>query len=213
MSNELSYAMAVALTSGGGKIMQNIYLRIGSIFLVGLLMALFSLLAQPVLAHGDDRMLRQANLAIGEYQLTIWTAPARLRAGEIHVETLVLDRTGQPVDRAVVWVMLTPLDHAGPTLRAPALAVVGAGQGMGEAPFMAPEPGRYRIEAAIFDETGAVGQTALEVEVIRIPRVVQWGIYLLLGASVLTGVWILKSGISLWLGRPRLVGQGFRISG
>ncbi len=184
--------------------MQDIHLRTGSIFLIGVLMALLSLLAQPVLAHGDDRTLQQANIAVGEFQLTIWSAPARLRTGEIHIETFVLDRNGKPDERCVVWVLLTPLDRTGPTLDAPSIPMASVGAGMGEASFTVAEPGRYRVEAVIFDETGAVGQTALEVEIIRIPLIIQGGIYLLVGASILTAVWMLKNGISLWFGRPRL---------
>jgi hypothetical protein len=185
--------------------MQDIHLRIGSIFLAGLIMALLSLLAQPVLAHGEDRMLQGANIAAGAFQLTVWTAPARLRTGEVHVETAVFDRNGNPDERCAVQVTLTPLDRTGPRFSALALPVMGAEAGLREAAFTVTEPGRYRVETTVFDEAGRAGQTTFDVEIASVPQVIQVGIYLLLGLSILAGVWMVWRGVELWFGRPRAV--------
>lgn len=181
--------------------MQDIHLRICSIFVAGVLMALFSTLAGPVLAHGEDRMLQQANIAAGAFRLTVWTAPARLRTGELHIETSVVDRDGTPDETCVVQVSLTPVDRPGPVLAALSLPVAGAEAGLREAAFTVTEPGRYRVEATLFDKAGIAGQTAFEVEVTPVPYGVQLGISGLLIASILAGVWMARQGVALWLGR------------
>ncbi|RIK43082.1 MAG: hypothetical protein DCC55_06760 [Chloroflexi bacterium] len=183
--------------------MQDIHLRVCSIFLAGVIMALLSALAQPVRAHGEDRMLQGANIAAGEFLLTVWTAPARLRTGEIHIETTVFDRNGNPDEQCVVQVALTPLDRTGPPLTALSFPVAGAEAGLREAAFTVTEPGRYRVETTIFDNTGAAGLAAFEVEITPVPRLIQAGIYLLLGASILAGVWMLRNGIDVWFGRTQ----------
>jgi hypothetical protein len=104
--------------------------RICSIFLAGLIMALLSVLARPVLAHSEDRVLLAANVSAGEYLLTVWTAPARLRVGEIHVESAVFDRNGNPDEQCVVQVALTPLDRTGSPLTVLSLPVAGAEAGL-----------------------------------------------------------------------------------
>lgn len=184
--------------------MQDIHLRVCSIFLAGLIMALLSLLARPVLAHGEDRMLQQANIATGAFRLTVWTSPARLRTGELHVETSVLDRDGTPDETYVVQVSLTPVDRPGPVLAALSVPVAGAEAGLREAAFTVAEPGRYRVETTLFDETGMAGQAAFEVEITPVPHFVQVGIYLLLGASILAGVWMLWNGVDVWFGRAQM---------
>lgn len=184
--------------------MQDIHLRICSIFLAGLIMALLSLMARPVLAHGEDRSLQGANIAAGEFQLTVWTAPARLRTGEVHVETAVFDHNGNPDERCAVQVALTPLDRTGPPLTALSLPVAGAEAGRREAAFTVTEPGRYRVETTLFDERGMAGQASFEVEIVLVPYVIQWGIYLLVGASILAGVWMLRSGVGVWFGRTQM---------
>jgi hypothetical protein len=183
--------------------MQDIHLRICSIFLAGLLMALLSVLARPVLAHGEDRTLQAVNIATGEFQLTVWTAPARLRTGEVHIETALFDRNGNPDERCAVQIALTPLDRTGPPLTALAFPVAGTEAGLREAAFIVTEPGHYRVETTIFDETGRAGQTAFDVEIVPVPQVIQYGIYLLLGASILAGVWMLWNGMDVWFGRTR----------
>lgn len=188
--------------------MQDIHLRICSIFVAGLIMALFSTLAGPVLAHGEDRMLQQADIAAGAFRLTVWTSPARLRTGELHVETSVLDRDGTPDMTCVVQVSLTPVDRPGPVLAALSLPVAGAEAGLREAAFTVTEPGHYRVETTVYDEAGRAGQTAFEVEIVPVPQVVQAGIYLLLVASILAGMWMVWRGVGVWFGRPQAASYG-----
>jgi hypothetical protein len=151
-------------------------------------------------------MLQKAHVAAGAYMLTIWTAPgapgARLRTGEIHVETIVYDRNGNLDDKCLVQVALTPLDRSGAALSTLSYPMTGA---LREAAFNVTQPGRYRVEVTVLDEAGIGGQVSFEIEIIRVSRLVQFAIYLLLGASILAGVWMLRQGVDLWFGRRTVV--------
>jgi hypothetical protein len=152
-------------------------------------------------------MLQQAHVAAGAYRLTIWTAPARLRTGEIHIETIVYDGNGNLDNKCLVRVALTPLDGsgAGAPSGPSALAYPMSGA-LREAAFHVPHPGRYRVEATVFDETGKgasqggqpLGAVAFEIEVTQVSPLVHFFIYLLLGASILAGAWMLRQGFAIW---------------
>lgn len=182
---------------------QEIHLRISNIFLTGVLLALLSFWARPLLAHGEDRFLQEANLAVGAYRLTLWTAPARLRTGEMHVEMTLFGPNGRPDQRSAAHVTLTPLDQVGPTLATFSIPVAGAEDGLREAAFHVAQPGRYRVETTIYNEDGAAGKAAFEVTISRVPRWIKLSIYGLLGASLIAGAWMLRKGIDVWYGGPK----------
>jgi hypothetical protein len=153
---------------------------------------------RPLLAHADDRLLQQEKVEAGLYQLTVWTAPTRLRTGEIHVETMIFDQAGNLDRKCAVFVTLTPLQPSLPKLSA--LSVPTAMDGLREAAFKVLEPGRYRVQATVVDESGEAGAVAFEVEIIRISPLIHLLLYLLLGASLVAGVWMLRQGLDLWFG-------------
>lgn len=155
---------------------------------------------EPVLAHANDRALQGENIAAGPYLLTVWTAPARLRTGEIHVETMVFDREGNPDRKCAVYVTLTPLGSALPALNVLSVPLSGVMEGVRQAAFHITQPGRYQVEAAVVDGTGEGGRAIFEVEIIQVPAVVHVLIYLLMAGSIVVGIWMLRRGITLWFG-------------
>jgi hypothetical protein len=155
---------------------------------------------QPAEAHGNDRTIYLSNVPVGSYTLDVWTSPAVLRAGEIHVEIALFDQGGEPVQNALAYVTMTPLDGMGEPSSVLAYRTEGASQ---EAAFRVDQPGRCRVEIRIAGVDGEQGHAAFEVEVIRVPTLIQALFYIQILASLVAGIWIMKMGIIVWL-RPVL---------
>jgi hypothetical protein len=153
---------------------------------------------RPVLAHGAGRTLQSAHVAVGDYFLTIWTAPTMLRPGEIHVEAMLLDGSGQPAQGGLIHVALTPLERQDPPLSALAYPTAAGQLGLWQAALQVAEPGVYRVEVTVLDEIKTGGAVTFDVTIQRIPRAIQGGIYLLLLGSGLAGGWLLKQGLRVW---------------
>jgi hypothetical protein len=184
---------------GRSKIVNASYSWRWRIVLVGTLWLMLAITSQPVWAHeGHGRTLQQVQVPAGAYQLTIWTTPARLRPGEIHVETLVTDQRGQVDETCAVQIALLSLEQPQLTLQSLSLP---NGAGLRTAAFDVVQPGRYLVEARVLDETGVGGRTSFAIEVVPASALVQGGIYLVLGASLVVALWMLKQGVALWAGQ------------
>jgi hypothetical protein len=181
--------------------MQAIHVRIWRIVLAGVLALLLLGPAKAALAHAGERTLQQANVSAGPYRLTLWTAPAQLHTGEFHVESIVFDHNGNLEENCLVHVVLTPLDRPDPALTVLSTPMDGFMDGLQEATFHIAHPGRYQVEATVLDEQGVGGRVAFEVEIIHVSRLVQLLISLVLGASILAGVWMLAKGVDIWFDR------------
>jgi hypothetical protein len=179
---------------------ETMWLRI----LITTLAILLILPVRPVLAHANDRTLQGESLKAGPYRLTVWTAPSRLRTGEIHVETIVFDQAGNVDKKCAVFVALKPLDPELAEYSVLSTPIAGASEGIREARFKVNDPGLYRVEATVVDGTGTGGEVTFQVEVIRVSFLVRFFIYLLLGASALASLWIVAKGLEVWFGDLRL---------
>jgi hypothetical protein len=171
--------------------------------LYSLIYLLFTMTAAPAGAHGSDRTIYLSQVAAGPYTLSAWTSPGILRAGEIHVEVLVLDAGGHPVQDSLIYITMTPLEGAGESLSTLAHPKMAGTMGFQEAAFWVDQPGDCRIEIVISDAAGQSGSAAFEVKVLDVPILVQAILYLLLLASSIVGLWILKLAAIIWL-RPRI---------
>ena len=109
---------------------------------------------KPVLAHGEGRTLQRGHVPVGAYYLSIWTAPAILRTGEVHLEMSLSDQSGHPARAAQILVTLTPLERQAPPLSAPAPIVDGVDGGLHTAVFKIEQPGRYQVAVTVTDEQG-----------------------------------------------------------
>jgi hypothetical protein len=158
---------------------------------------LLTLTTQQAEAHGNDRTLYLSDVPVGSYTLSAWTSPAVLRTGEIHVEVSLLDMDGVPVQDALIYVTVSPLDGMGEPLSV--VAHPSHSNLAQEAAFWLEQPGRCRIEIAVADADGGVGNTTFDVEILSVPLIVQVLIYVQIVASFIAGIWILKMGTTVWL--------------
>lgn len=188
--------------AGSGKLR---LLMVAAVIVVAVGMAVAAL-AKPVLAHGIDRTLQQPDVAVGPYRLTIWTAPSRLHTGNIHVETALVSAAGETVHTAAVYVTVMPAGQAAAVQSAVGYPVQNAGQIIHEAALRIDEPGRYRIEVTVVDGAGVSGRTAFEVEVRRVALLTKFLIYLQIVAALLTGFWLVRQGLRVWIRHPVMAG-------
>jgi hypothetical protein len=163
---------------------------------VALLLLCILLTVQTASAHGDDRTLVMAAKPVGPYTATIWTAPSVMRPGDMHVDVLVFDADERPLLSGDVTVTILSADGRDVVLRVPAMATVETGI-VREARFRLEEVGDYRVEVTIRGAAGAES-VAFDMQVIRVPLIIQIGIYLVMGlALVVLGLLVIQ-GLQLW---------------
>ncbi|MEZ4735096.1 MAG: hypothetical protein R3E79_48995 [Caldilineaceae bacterium] len=182
--------------------MKAILLRTTQLTLVCAFMLLVSA-DEPVLAHGDGRTLQRGHMAVGAYYLTIWTAPAILRTGEVHVEMSLVDQNGHPAPTTQIHVTLTALERQAPPLSAPAQTVAGVPGGLRTAPFIVQQPGRYQVTVTVTDTQGNGGTVAFVVAITQLPGVAKFVIYSQLFLALGAGGWLLNKGADIWFGRSK----------
>jgi cytochrome bd-type quinol oxidase subunit 1 len=135
---------------------------------------------------------------IGPYRLTVWSAPATLRTGEVHIATTLFTADGRLATSAIVQVTLTGLERQDPPLSALVYPVPGGPIGMGEAAFVVKEPGRYRVAVTVISETGEQGTMTFTVTIGRVPIFIKVMLTALLVFSLLLGLWLLRQGLRVW---------------
>jgi hypothetical protein len=100
----------------------------------------------------------------GDYQITVFTAPAPLRAGSVDVSVLVQDAsTGQPLPQARVTVRAAPRGRPGEGFVQPATSEAATNKLLRAAVFELPEPGWWEVEVAVEGEHGQA-RVRFEVE-------------------------------------------------
>lgn len=164
-----------------------------------LLPTLLLLTIKPVLAHGEGRTLQREHLLVSTCYLTIWTAPAILRTGEVHVEVNVFNQDGTPTQAALVQVTLTPRQGQGPQVSAPAQPVAGMAHSLRTAAFQVQQAGKYRVTVLLTDTAGS-DAVEFDVDIRRVPTWVALVIYSQLLIALLVGVWLIQQGVALWFG-------------
>jgi hypothetical protein len=164
---------------------------------------LLTLTVQSAGAHGEDRTLYLSDVLVGSYTISAWTAPTVLRTGEIHIEVSLLDMNGVPVQDALVYVTVSPLDGMGEPLSVLAHPDHSSYSLSQEAAFWLDQPGNWRVDITIADLDGHYGNTSFDIEILSVPLIVRALLYVQIVASLIAGIWILKVGISVWF-RPVL---------
>lgn len=122
--------------------------------------SLLLLASLPPVARADGGTVRLSERRHG-YQITVFTSPNPWRAGPVDVSVLVQElASGDPLTDLDITIDLTPLDHAGPTLRARATSSTATNKLFHAAEFDLPHPGRWRVavtgpvliaESCVFD--------------------------------------------------------------
>jgi hypothetical protein len=168
--------------------------------LLALLLAL--LVVRPAAAHAGDAYLRVAPATVGPYQVTVWTAPSFLRAGEIHVLTLVTvaDAAGAThASEVLVQVQATPLDDATGAVQTALAGPADPTNGHRcEAALRLDKPGRYRFTVSTTNPNRAGGTVSFEAEVIRAPAWLVGLLYAQLAATGLACLWLARAGYRVW---------------
>jgi hypothetical protein len=182
--------------------MKQFYLRTAPIILACTFVLLVAGAVKPVLAHGEGRTLQRGHVLVGACYLTIWTAPAILRTGEVHVEATVFNQDGGPAPTAQVQVMLTPHRQQAPLHAVQASPSAGMAGGMRTAAFNVQQAGQYRVTVLVTDEAGS-GKVEFDVEIAHVPLLFQVLIYGQLLATLAAGIWILHKGATVWFGQRR----------
>jgi hypothetical protein len=118
---------------------------------------------RPAVTHADGGAVRLSQQA-GPYRVTVFTAPAPLRAGPVDVSVFVQDRAGGEVLPEVsVRISLTPAGRAGAALEARATHEAATNKLFQAATFDLPAPGRWQLVVTVEGPRGAA-ECACEVE-------------------------------------------------
>lgn len=174
---------------------------------------LLTMTIQVASAHGQDRTLQLSNATAGPFQVTVWTAPGVLRAGEIHVEAAVIGADGAPVRDVLVQVDVLSSDGETVALTTTAYPAVETNGITQEAAFILRDAGDYKVIVTILGADGSSGQAAFPVEVIRVANAIRLGLHSLMFASVLTSVWMIREGIKIWSGQKYLGSSSTLVTG
>jgi hypothetical protein len=119
-------------------------------------------------ALADGGTLR-ASLRRGGYQVTVFTAPAVLCAGQIDLSVLVQDaRTGKPITEMPVVVRASRADRRPGEIEAEATTRDATNKLLRAARLELPEPGRWHIEVSI-GEIDPSQPVTFDVEVASTP--------------------------------------------
>jgi hypothetical protein len=115
----------------------------------------------PSLAAADGGTVRLSEQK-GSYRVTVFTAPALVRAGPVDVSVLVQDGSkGEPVSDVAVTIEATRLGSPAVTSRQQATIAAATNKLYRAATFDLPEPGRYSLEVSV---TGALGEARVHCE-------------------------------------------------
>ena len=177
------------------------------------LLACMVLITPTAAAHGGGGK-RQLNAhPLGEHFLHVWTSPALARVGEVHVEVLVTDADGDPLQGQRVIIAMSPQDESGEPLKMVAASnnavtqrfwQLWASAPRQEAAFSIESTGSYEVEITVLDPSGQGGKTSFPLSVTRANG---WLIVLLQGAIPLATLglsWLMvEAGLRVWQRRKQ----------
>jgi hypothetical protein len=155
------------------------------------------LLAPQVLAHGaEESMIQVQDASLGDYRLTVRTAPRTLLVGPLHVLVQVTGSTGRPQVLQSLRVAVQPVPSSGDGQITQALPMLPPGTH--EAQLTLPHPGEYQITLRLNDNAEEITFAVVALSGI-------WMQGTLLALSSVTGVaalWLVKEGFTVWRRKP-----------
>jgi hypothetical protein len=159
-----------------------------------LLSALFGLLLAPhVLAHGEEEsVIQMTDAPLGDYRITVRTAPRTLLVGPLHVLVQVTDSKGRPQVLQTLRVAVQAISSSGDGQVTEALPMLPPGNH--EAQLTLPQPGEYQIILRLNDSAEEI-----TFAVVALSGIWMQGVLLALGS--VTGVaalWLVKEGFTVW---------------
>lgn len=170
--------------------------------------------ARPVYAHGEDGTQNLDGVSVGPFALTVWTFPATLRVGEVHLSAAVVRPTdGTPVVNSEVVFQITPLHHHGDAGEGERLTAAAGPANvtsgfMHEAILRLETPGRYQVNVRVINPASGLDGTADFEILIQNPSVfLKW---LIVGLGIFTVavvIWFVYEGILVWRHRHLAFGS------
>ncbi|MBV7334365.1 hypothetical protein KFU94_40245 [Chloroflexi bacterium TSY] len=134
---------------------------------------------------------------VGDYYLHVWASPSIPRVGDIHVESLVLDKNGQAISECQVIVSVTPQDESRESMVIPAGEAKENTQFRHEADFVLSQPGDYQVNVSVFDGSVSLGDATFDLRITTVSTWVKTVVNLMMLALVLVGVWFMAQGLRL----------------
>ena len=129
--------------------------------LVSCLLPVCVLFVFPSLAMADGGTIRLSERQ-GNYRLTVFTAPAPLRAGPVDVSVLIQDATtGEPASDMQVMIKAVWRGSSALAIHHPATTEAATNKLYYAATFDLPEPGWYALEVSV---AGAQGEAQVHLE-------------------------------------------------
>lgn len=164
-----------------------------------ILLLIFMLNAGTAQAHGGGGTPHLSNTVVGPYRVSVWTQPALLRAGNMHMSIAVSEppasnaaaEAGSPVLDAIVNVRLNPVDRAGETVTAPATHQNAVNKLFYEADLNVPAEGQWQVTILIEGPAGS-GHANFQIEVLP-PSPFNWAFW---GGGL--ALVLLAAGWTLW---------------
>ncbi len=115
----------------------------------GLLLVLASIIALPGTAWADGGTLRLSQRS-GDYQISVFTSPAVLRAGVVDISVLMQDSaTGAVRNDVPISIELIPADQPALKLEQPATTSAATNKMFRAAQFDVPRPGSWEARVCI----------------------------------------------------------------
>jgi hypothetical protein len=151
-----------------------------------LILLVMGCLNQPLFAHGGG-IPQIANAPIGQYTISVWTDPAPLRVGTVHV-TVGLAQENEAVLNRQIQVTLAPV-AGGQPIEARATHENSANKFLYEADLAIDRPGDYRITVQVDNLADSVSfiDTVTGASLTTNPFVIG-GIVLLVAVVALVGL-------------------------
>ena len=153
---------------------------------------------QPVAAHGQGQTLELAQAPVGPYYLSVWSAPAILRPGEIHLAAVVTDEAGQPVPDCDVSLEIVPLTREQKPITVMAQPLTDGKDYRHEAQLNLPTIGSYQVVVTVRDPAGLGDEARFNIEITAVPPGTKILLYISIGLTVVVALELLKRGLILF---------------
>lgn len=138
-----------------------------------------------------------ADRAVGPYLVHAWVAPGMLRPGNVHIETLVTQPDGTPIDGCEVVLNITSeqsdvrqMIHAG--------AALPENQFRHEGIVALNQPGDYTVDVLLLEEGKSVGSTSFQMRVHPVSDAAKAIVQTMLFALLLSGLWLFWQGFRVF---------------
>ena len=175
-----------------------------SITIVVLLVLIVSKSVQPAFAHGEHGAHLLENARVGPYLLSVTALPNQLRAGRMIFAVEVVNAQSQlPATDCEILIHIVPQAESRTLLVAGRSPNDRADLSLHEFEFSLEEKGNYRAIVQIKNDSGWVGETGFDFQVLPASSWMKWIIIGFLAQAALYALWLAKDYGKVWRRDPR----------